>query len=397
MEQNANFKITVIGLGKAGVMFTNHLASFPEAAWLNIIAVDTDAGTLASCRVRQQILADREWRGGQGCGGNATNGLHSFARSREYIAKILQGTSLLIVTGGLGRGTGTGGARVFASVAKQHNIPSIFLMTTPFTLEGHSKRTVAQEGIEEILPAADALFCLPLDLLFSVLPAETPVSEAYRLADTEMARVILGMAELLRSHDFLSADFADFKVALNKRKSVCSIGVGVAGTADGLNRSHIALERMTKAALLGGINSFKDADAIFTIISGGPDLGIGEMKKTMEAASQFFSDKAEIITGTSISPAYQDRVQLTAVTIKYDKNDSPLLEAPPPPPVSPFEAPRKTRKKSTSKKEQAELPLQNISKGIFEFATPSIVNGEDLDIPTCQRHMITIDTGSEQR
>lgn len=395
MNQNANFKTTVIGLGKAGVMFTDHLASFPEAAWLNIIAVDTDAATLAQCRVRQQILADREWRGGQGCGGSATNGLHSFARFREAIARILQGTSLLIVTGGLGRGTGTGGARVFASVARQHNIPSIFMMTSPFTLEGHGKRTVAQAGIEEILPATDALFCLPLDLLFSILPAETPVAEAYRLADIEMARTILGMAELLRSNEFLSADFSDFKVALNKRKSVCSIGVGVAGSADGLNRSHIALERMTQSALLGGVNSFRDADAIFAIISGGSDLSIGEMKKTLEAASQFFNPKAEIITGTSISPAYEDRVQMTAVTIRYDKNESPLPEAPPP--ASPFEFPRKQRKKSGSKKEQAELPLQNISKGIFEFATPSIINGEDLDIPTCQRRLINIDTGFEQR
>jgi cell division protein FtsZ len=397
MNQNANFKITVIGLGKAGVMFTDHLASFPEASWLNIIAIDTDATTLAQCNVRQKILADREWRGGQGCGGSATNGLHSFARFREAIARILQGTSLLIVTGGLGRGTGTGGARVFASVAKQHNIPSIFVMTSPFTLEGHSKRTVAQEGIDEILPATDALFCLPLDLLFSLLPAETPVAEAYRLADIEMARTILGMAELLRSNDFLSADFSDFKVALNKRKSVCSIGVGVAGTADGLNRSHIALERMTQSALLGGVNSFRDADAIFAIISGGGDLTIGEMKKTLEAASQFFNSKAAIVTGTSMSPAYEDRVQVTAVTIKYDKNESPLPESPPPPIPSLFEAPRKSRKKSNSKKEQAELPLQNISKGIFEFATPSIVNGEDLDIPTCQRRLINIDIGVEQR
>lgn len=397
MEQNANFKITVIGLGKAGVMFTDHLASFPEAAWLNIIAIDTDASTLAQCRVQQKIQADREWRGGQGCGGNATNGLHSFARFREAIARILQGTSLLIVTGGLGRGTGTGGARVFASVAKQNNIPSIFLMTSPFTLEGHSKRTVAQEGIEEILPAADALFCLPLDLLFSILPAETPVAEAYRLADIEMARTILGMAELLRSSEFLSADFADFRVALHKRKSVCSIGIGLAACADGLNRSHIALERMMQSALLGGVNSFRDADAVFAIISGGGDLGIGEMKKTLEAASQFFNPKAEIITGTSISPDYEDRIQVTAVTIKYDKNESPLPEAPPPPAASPFEVQRKQRKKSSSRKEQAELPLQNISKGIFEFATPSIVNGEDLDIPTCQRRLINIDTGVELR
>lgn len=394
-EQNQNFKITVIGLGKAGVMFAGHLAALSEASWLNIIAIDTDATTLAASPVRQKILADREWREGSGCGGNATNGLHSFARSREAIGKIIRGTSLLIITGGLGRGTGTGGARVFASVAKQQNIPAIFLMTTPFTLEGHSKRMVAQEGIEEILPLADALFCLPLDLLFSVLPPETSIPEAYLMADREMARVVLGMAEILRGQGYLSADLADFRVALNKRKSVCSIGVGVASSADGLNRSHLALERMTKAPLLGGINSFKDADTIFAIISGGNDLTIGEMKKTLEAASQFFNAKAEVVSGTSISPAYEDRVQVTVITVRYDKSE-PLQEAPQ---ISLFESPKKSRRKAavSNAKEQAELPLQNVNKGIFEYTTPTNINGQDLDIPTCQRHMINIDIGMEIR
>ena len=49
---------------------------------------------------------------------------------------------------------------------------------------------------------------------------------------------------------------------------------------------------------------------------------------------------------------------------------------------------------STKDFEQGELPLQNVSKGIFLNTTPVNHNGEDLDVPTYQRKMIIIDKGA---
>ncbi|MDD2479359.1 MAG: hypothetical protein PHS31_05670 [Victivallaceae bacterium] len=393
-DPKSNAKIMVVGLGKAGVMFTEQLVSLKAAKWLNVIAVDTDLATLTAFPGLQKFQADPRWRNGAGCGGDLTNGSRSFSAEREGIGHLIDGVDGLIVTGGLGRGTATGGAGVFASVAKQKNIPTFFVMTMPFTMEGHNRRQTADKGVVEILPSADALFCLPMDLLFSSLPAETPITEAYAAANREMAGVILGLAEIMRSQSVMPADLSDFRTALNRRKSFCSIGVGTASSDDGANRCHVALEKMLKAPLLGGVNSFKGADVIFSMITGGADLNISEMKKTLEAAAAHFNPKAQIIIGAAVSEEYGNNVQVTAITVKYDKSETlPQVES------RPITATSTKKRKSAGQgtKEQPSLPLQDISKGIFINAAPSIINGQDLDIPTCQRKMISIDVGMEQK
>lgn len=394
-EKAKSIKVTVVGIGNSGVKIINRLANLKESVWLNIIAVDTDAESIEKCNTPNKIVADTQWRNGTGCGGDVIKGQRSLGRERPRINELLEDTTLLIVTGGLGGGTATGGAPIFASVAKSMKIPTIFIMTTPFTLEGHSKRRIAEDGVRELLPTVDVLLCLPNDLLFSSLPADCPVGDAFEKADVEVARAILGVSEIMRCRNLLAADFSDFTAVMNKRKSVCSIGVGTASSSDGLNRCHLALERMLESPLLGGPNQMKEADALFLVMTGGPDLNIGETKLAFEAAAKFISPDSKVIVGTNTDPAYSDFVQITAITVKFDKketkeesrsNESFGFEPSPvrtkvsvPPAAKDFE--------------QGELPLQNISKGIFLNTTPVNYNGEDLDVPTYQRKMIKIDRG----
>ena len=184
---------------------------------------------------------------------------------------------------------------------------------------------------------------------------------------------------------------------MSKRKSVCSIGVGTAASSDGLNRCHLALERMLESPLLGGTTQLKEADALFLVMTGGPDLNIGETKMAFEIAAKFISDDSKVIVGTNTDPAYADFVQITAITVKFDKKETKEdlrrnIE---------FGDSRSNQVRTTVNTieqpnvfEQGELPLQNVSKGIFLNTTPVNHNGEDLDVPTYQRKMIIIDKGA---
>ena len=394
-EKAKSGKVTVVGIGNSGVKIINRLAALKESVWLNIIAVDTDAESVKKCNIPNKIVADSQWRNGIGCGGDVIKGQRSLARERPRINELLEDSSLLIVTGGLGGGTATGGAPIFASVAKSLKIPTIFIMTTPFTLEGHRKRRNDEDGVRELLPTVDVLLCLPNDLLFSSLPADCPVGDAFEKADIEVARAILGVSEIMRCRNLLSADFSDFTAVMNKRKSVCSIGVGTAGTADGLNRCHLALEHMLESPLLGGTSQMKEADALFLVMTGGMDLNIGETKMAFEAAAKFINPDSRVIVGANTDPAYNDLVQITAITVKFDKKetkeDSRRNES-----FGFDPSPVRTMVNNTAPVkgfEQGELPLQNISKGIFLNTTPVNYNGEDLDVPTYQRTMVIIDRG----
>lgn len=400
MEQSENNKIiTVVGLGGAGVKIVSRLADSPHAGHLKLLAVDTDSNIMDNSPLKdeQKFLADIKWRQGKGCGGNVLEGQRSISRERASIEDLISDSSLLIVAGGLGGGTATGGVAVLAGIAKKLKIPSIFIITMPFSLEGHSKRRTAENGIKELLPVADILLYLPNDLLFSSLPGDTAVDQAFKMADNELARTIIGVSEIITHKNLLAASLSDIKEALNKKKSFASIGVGIADSSDGLNRNHIALHRMLDSPLLGGIEKIKEADTVIVSLIGGSDLKIDETKKTLEAFEKFISPDCNLIVGTNTAENYGDQVQITAIAIKFDAQSIPKDQ-----PqqmnfgVEKIKEPPEDKSKLDDlfgELEQAELPLQSISRGIFLNTSPINYQGEDLDVPTFQRKGIIIDKG----
>ena len=394
-----NGKVTVIGLGGAGVKIVSRLADSPHADNLKLLAVDTDSNILnnSSLKDEQKFLADNKWRQGQGCGGNVIEGQRSISRERAAIEDLVSDSSVLIIAGGLGGGTATGGIAAFAGIAKKLNISSIFILTMPFSMEGHSKRRTAENGVKELLPVADVLLYLPNDLLFTCLPGDTAVDKAFEMADNEVARTIIGVSEIINHNNLLAASLSDIKEALNKRKSVASIGVGVANSNDGLNRNHIALQRMLDSPLLGGMEKIQEADTVIVSLTGGNDLQIDETRKTLESFEKFVRPECNLIVGTNTSENYGDQVQITAIAIKFDKHTiKPEVTQQMNFGVEKTQEPEEKPKLDSlfgTELEQAELPLQNISRGIFLNTSPISHQGDDLDVPTFQRKGIIIDKG----
>ncbi len=397
-------KPQVIGIGRAGVRAVGMLAAELAGAadWLELHACDTDSGTLAECPLpdERKLLIDREWRQGNGSGGNVTIAQRSMARERPQLEALVARAGYLVVIAGLGGGTGTAGAQALAGMARRLRIPAVFIAVQPFSLEGHGKRRIADTAVKDLLPIVDVLIALPNDLLFSVLPTDTQVTEAFRLADRELARVTLGVADILRGKSVLSADFAMLEDVLRERKSFCGIGVGRAGRGEALNPGHLALERMIESPFLGGAATLKKADAVLLSLTGGPGLALGEVTSTFEAAQRFIPDDCRVIVAAAIEPEFGENLQLTALAIRYDGREAtdPALaeyrEHFAAETVRPAgrSAPRGKAARSSAAK-QLELPLETVSRGIFINTAMSIYNGEDLDIPTWQRRDVHIDLG----
>ena len=59
---------------------------------------------------------------------------------------------MVFITAGMGGGTGTGAAPVFAEIAKELNILTVAVVTKPFSFEGRQRALAAEEdlGIREV-------------------------------------------------------------------------------------------------------------------------------------------------------------------------------------------------------------------------------------------------------
>ena len=415
MEQNANTsaglsrapigsgKALVVGLGGCGIRIIEYLHADPRAKWLVTLAVDTDGGVLAGTHADAVINASADWNSKScaGCGGDIIRGERAVSHERANLKAHVRGFSLLIVTGGLGGGTATGGVRTLASVAREEGIPAIFLLTTPFSFEAHSRRKNAEDCLQEILPIADVVLTMPNDLLFSKLPPDTPAENAFATSAHEMASTVIGIASVLRCRDLIGTDFATFMRALNKRRASCGIGVGFAENADGLDRCALALTRMLDSPFLGGNDAMKRADAAIVTLTGGPDLELGELKRTLELAAGVMPKNIEILSGANVCDEAAGTVQMTAVIFQYspESKPEPLPRRKPAP--APAAAPaagsdelRLSFSSAPDNVEEVELGLQSYDKGVFEKLPAVRFRDEDLDIPTYQRRNIRIDKGS---
>lgn len=391
---NLNMKIAVLGLGCGGVRTLNALAALPAADKLFLYALDTDGQTLGQSKLPEthRLMLDEQWRQGQGCGGDPLKGQRAIARVRGSLEQQLTGFDYVIVVGGLGGGFASGAVVALSGLLSTMKIPAIHLLTIPFSWEGQAKRKIADGAIAEILNQTDCLMALPNDLLFSVLSPESPAREAFLLADGEIARAIIAVAEILTNRNIIPADYSDLAAILKERKSFCSIGVGIAALNEVQNPGELAVDRMLSSPLLGGVGKLREADVILISLLGGPELSIAQLQQSAASVEKCCGEYPRIILSANTAEEYANCILASAIAIKYTekakikvrKKQSSLKEQQVVSPVPP---------ESESSPEQLALPLPQppVDKGIFFNSVQVVYNGEDLDIPTFQRREIPID------
>ena len=394
--------VLILGIGGAGCRVVSALAT--EGCEYALGAIDTDQEALDPLFAKNVpcVLAGSgwTWREGSGCGGDVIRGEQAVAKERHAIARLMEGKALLIVVAGLGGGVATGGVRTLASVARSQKLPAVFMLTTPFSFESFAKRKTAEEYLEDLLPMADIVMRMPNDLLFSMLPSETPFEDAFMKSCIELAHSAVGVAGMLSCENTLGSDYAGFMTALKGKKSSCGIGVGSADSSEGLNRCGIAVERMLASPFLGGALKLENTDAAVITISGGPDLELGEAKRTLELVAGMLPPDAFLLTGVTGSEHFRDRVQVTVIRIKYDQPVQPQAHREKnqkTPSASRNSAKPEPEPAPSAGMEQGVFELQSFDKGSFTAVAPTLYKGEDLDIPTYQRREITINKGAVTR
>lgn len=391
----ADKKILIVAVGGCGAKTLNAFARLPGTGIYRTLLLETDKESAARCTAGEVLRAEASWatRTGLGCGGDPMAGERAFSRERAKLTQLLSGYDFVIVTGGLGGGTGTGGVRAVASVIRSLSVPAVFLLTTPFSFESYNKRSHAEQCIDDLYDLTEVLIPLPNDLLFSSLPPDIEVEPAFEKAAYELAASVFGTAELFRSGKLIGPDYAEFAATLKKAHNTCSFGCGRASQEDGLDRCSIALERMLESPFLGGMDRLGNCSAIMVTMTGG-DLQLGEMKRTLENLTSFLPAGIQVSAGATINPDYGDRVQLTALAIHYEQS-ARKTETAKAAQDSLWSTVRKPESKDSF--EQGLLNLQSYSKGIFSNCPPVKYKDEDLDIPTFQRRGIAIDKGSTSR
>jgi cell division protein FtsZ len=187
---------------------------------------------------------------------------------------------------------------------------------------------------------------IPNDRLRETVARQTPVSEAFRMADDVVRQAVQGISDIITIPGLVNLDFADVR-AVMKNMGAAVMGTGI---AEGDKRAIEAARRAIENPLLDDC-SIEGARGIIVNITGGPDLSLDEASEATEFITRAADPEANVIYGIVIDDQMRDKVKVTVIATGFLRR--PAL------PVTPVDLSNHRFGDSTAPGSQATTPPQS--------------------------------------
>ena len=458
-------RLKIAGLGGAGCNVLDRLLldGMPDT---DLVAINTDAQALAGSVLTQKVALGRSTTRGLGAGGDPELGYAAAEESLADIRSAIEGAQIVFLCVGLGGGTGSGGARIVASLAREQKALVVTFATLPFGFEGKRRRSQADEALAAVQRYSDVVIHFENDRMGDAVAPLAGIQEAFVSADQTLSQSIRALASLVRQRGLISIGFDEILTALrgaNESGAHCVFGYG---EATGDNRAHEALAAALKNPLMDKGRMLEDARNILVNIAGGPSMTLNEVQILMEELNRHISDQTRLLFGAAVNPALGQRMTVTILSaltgdvpalVEVAPRHIPRVESvaavrevaprppepaaapepaiiaeiapdpmpapfagvvepepapepvtreiapeptPAPEPVSlfPEAAPEPVRPAASARPgkskpvqaKQEQMQFEPVTRGRFEKSEPTIVDGQDLDVPTFLRRNVKV-------
>ena len=219
---------------------------------------------------------------------------------------------MVFVTCGMGGGTGTGAAPIIAEIARDQGALTVGVVTKPFSFEGKRRTAQADDGVAALKEKVDTLIVIPNDRLLQVAERNTPIVEAFRIADDVLRQGVQGISDLIIVPGLINLDFADVRTIMTSAGSAL-MGIGI---ASGDNRATEAARAAISSPLLE--SSIEGAKGVLMNITGSSGLGLFEVNEAAEIISNSADPDALVIFGAVIDENLGDTIKVTVIATGFE-------------------------------------------------------------------------------
>ncbi|MES2417999.1 MAG: cell division protein FtsZ [Bacteroidota bacterium] len=308
--------IKVIGVGGGGGNAVNHMYR-QGITGVDFIICNTDAQALEFSPIPNKVQLGSSLTEGMGAGSIPEVGKNSAIENIDDIKAMLGSTTkMLFITAGMGGGTGTGASPIIAQAAKELDILTVAIITTPFAFEGKRRKMQADDGLDELKKYVDSYLVISNDRLREIFGNLT-LGSAFAQADDILTTAAKGIAEIITVPGYINVDFKDVRTVMKDS------GVSIMGSyaAEGENRALAAVEGALASPLLKD-NEIEGARYILLNISS----GLREV--TMDEVTiitDFIQDKAglsaDLIWGNCIDENLGDKLSVTIIATGFQTTE----------------------------------------------------------------------------
>ena len=445
--------IKIVSVGGAGLNALDRIV-LDGLERAEVVAINTDVQSLTSSVAAHKVQLGRAMTRGLGAGGDPELGYQAAVESADEIREALADARMIFICAGLGGGTGSGAAPYVAQLAHEAGALVLAFATLPFSFEGKRRNAQAREALSRFNEVANAVICFENDQMGDIVPPQAGIHQAFAVADSTISKSVRSIVNLIQRPGLIHIGFDDLLAALRSCNGRCLFGFGESDSdnrahealTQALKNPLMDRGRMLEEAtrvlvqVAGGPGmTLSEVEILMQelgrhvgeqtqiLFGAAVDGRLGD-RLTVTVISSLTADEDLIPQQTqpalSSAPAnlpVWEQPQEIPPKIETEPEPTPMesfepaemipfdepapIETAPPPPVEPVlsnpepivspahKTPVKEAKPSTEKSVQAKqevLQFEAVTRGRFEKSEPTIVEGEDLDVPTYLRKNIKV-------
>ncbi|SEB16258.1 cell division protein FtsZ [Pedobacter hartonius] len=308
--------IKVIGVGGGGGNAVNHMYR-QGIAGVDFIICNTDAQALEFSPIPNKVQLGASLTEGMGAGSIPEVGKNSAIENIDDIKSMLGSTTkMLFITAGMGGGTGTGASPIIAQAAKELDILTVAIITTPFSFEGKRRKMQAEDGLDELKKYVDSYLVISNDRLREIFGNLT-LGSAFAQADDILTTAAKGIAEIITVPGYINVDFKDVRTVMKDS------GVSIMGSfaCEGENRALNAVEGALASPLLKD-NEIEGARYILLNISSGlREVTMDEVAIITDYIQDKAGLSADLIWGNCIDENLGDKLSVTIIATGFQTTE----------------------------------------------------------------------------
>ena len=313
LPKNQSNVIKVIGVGGGGSNAINYM--FQQGIkGVDFVVCNTDAQALQNSGVPNKVQLGVSLTEGLGAGANPEVGEQAALESLEELQAMLDtNTKMVFITAGMGGGTGTGAAPIIAKLAKDMNILTVGIVTSPFMFEGKNRCGQAQKGIERLRSNVDSLIVINNNKLREVY-GNLGFKAGFSKADEVLATAARGIAEVITHHYTQNIDLRDAKTVLSNS------GTAIMGSAvsTGSNRAQEAIMKALDSPLLNDNKITGAKNVLLLIVSGTEEITLDEIGEINDHIQDEAGHNANIIMGVGEDEELGDAISVTIIATGFN-------------------------------------------------------------------------------
>lgn len=431
----------LIGLGTAGLNILDQIVLEGEPAY-RLLGLDTDEQAVKGSVVKETHLLGHHVLRGNGSGGDPSVAEEAFMHDAEVVREMVSGAKLALVVAGLGGGTASGALRPLLQLLKDAGASVVLFGFTPMAFEGTRRRMQARRALQSAGGLADAVLVFSNERMLNTPDRDLNLRSCFQMMNQLAGQSCLSIAQMLSGVQTPPAQL----------EQVSRMTCGGSATAEpawencwaalaeaeGEDRVARAVEQILSSPLLADGQAWELGESLLAAVVAGQDVPVEEVREFLDRLQEELPRRLPVMAATAVDPDLSDTlsvVLMVARPMAWEAEEAvpekveaaaPVRAAKLPEPV-PAEAAVKAAEKREEPEEgeaeaaepvqaggelfgleevppvrgkggrqnyfaeQEELPLnQKIDKGRFENSSPTVMNGEDLDVPTYMRMGVKI-------